>query len=70
MKHISEIIQLEALVIRIVYVCCVDTNECYETTNPKSISNWNILYIITIVDNIIIDDIISTLHNMETTIRI
>ena len=27
MKHISEIIQLEALVIRIVYVCCVDTNE-------------------------------------------
>jgi hypothetical protein len=44
MKHISEIIQLEALVIRIVYVCCVDTNECYETTNPKTISNWNILY--------------------------
>ena len=35
MKHISEIIQLEALVIRIVYVCCVDTNECYETTNPN-----------------------------------
>jgi hypothetical protein len=27
MKHISEIIQLEALVIRIVCVWCVDTNE-------------------------------------------
>ena len=49
MKHISEIIQLEALVIRIVYVCCVDTNECYETTNPKNISNWNILYTLEIV---------------------
>ena len=37
MKHISEIIQLEALVIRIVYVCCVDTNESPNHVCPRII---------------------------------
>ena len=45
MKHISEIIQLEALVIRIVYVCCVDTNERpIQMSNTREIEALEIKY--------------------------